>query len=143
VTEKQILQFFARIDNLTSGQKPLFGRMNVNQMICHCTDLFRMAKGTKKAREYGQVDPNEIILLAKSLKSTPTPKGFGQIEGEGTMPTDLENDKKILKDHILEFSELPEDYKYALHPYFGEINRKRWIGLVIYHLNHHLGQFNV
>lgn len=143
MTEEQIKQFFERIDKLTLEHQPLFGKMNVNQMICHCADFFRMAKGSKKAMEYGQVDPNEIISLAKSGKSAPAPKGFGQVEGDGTKPTRLENDKKILKEYIREFSKLPDEYNYAEHPYFGQLNKKRWTGLAIYHLNHHLGQFQL
>lgn len=52
MTEEQIHQFFIRIDKLTSYHKPSFGKMNVNQMICHCADFFRMAKGTKVPEEY-------------------------------------------------------------------------------------------
>lgn len=143
MNEELTQQFFKRIDSLTSDQKPSFGKMNVNQMICHCTDFFRMANGSKIAEEYGQANPDEIISLAKSGKTAPAPKGFGQVEGGGTVPTDLENDKRILKEHILEFSKLPEDYDFALHPYFGRIDSKRWRDLAIYHLNHHLGQFDV
>ena len=117
--------------------------MNANQMLCHCADFFRMAKGTKKAEEYGKVDPDNIISLARSEKPVQAPKGFGQVEGTGTKPTKFENDKRILKEYILEFSRLTEDNILAIHPYFGKIDRKRWNGLAIYHLNHHLGQFNV
>jgi hypothetical protein len=141
--EEQLLQFFQRIDKLTLDQKPLFGKMNVHQMVCHCADFFRMAQGTKCAEEYGKVDPEEIKLLARSGKTAPAPKGFGQVEGGGTKPTKFEKDKLILKEYILEFSKLPESYNFAIHPYFGEMDHKRWIGLAVYHLNHHLGQFEV
>jgi hypothetical protein len=117
--------------------------MNVNQMVCHCTDFFRMAKGTKKAEEYGVVDPKEIIELSRSGKTAPAAKGFGQIEGKGTLPIDLETDKKMLKEHISEFSNLDKEFEFAEHPYFGKMDRNRWIELAIYHTNHHLIQFNV
>ncbi|NJB70508.1 hypothetical protein GGR42_000970 [Saonia flava] len=102
-----------------------------------------MTGGTKKALEYRAIDPKEIILLARSGKTTPAPRGFGQIEGNGTLPTNLENDKKILKKHILQFSQFGKDKKFAEHPYFGIISRERWIELANYHLNHHLKQFGV
>lgn len=143
MSEEQIVHFFKRIDILGSEHKPLFGVMNVNQMICHCTDFFRLANGSKKAFEYGVVDPKSINSLAKSNKPIPTPKGFGQVEGDGTLPTNLENDKKILKEHILEFSKLPNNYRYALHPYFRQMDKKSWTKLAIFHLDHHLKQFNV
>ncbi len=143
MNEVQIKQFFERIENLTLESKQSFGKMNVNQMVCHCTDFYRMANGTKKANDYGKISPNDIIELVKSSKSTPAPNGFGQVEGDGTQPTDLKNDKRILKEHILEFSKLPENYKFTLYPYFGDIDRKRWNELELYHLNHHLEQFGV
>lgn len=117
--------------------------MNVNQMVCHCADFFRMANGNKKPKEYGAIPPNEILKLYNARKTVPAPKGFGQTEGDGTSPTDLESDKKILKEYILEFSKIDQDYEFAEHPYFGNLDLKRWVELVVYHLNHHLKQFNV
>ncbi len=143
LTEEQIQDFFERIDKLDTGLRPKFGKMDVNQMVSHCADFFRMAKGTKKAEEYGVVDPTEIIALARTGKTAPTPKGFGQSEGDGTLPTDLESDKNILKAHIVEFSEFNSDFEFAVHPYFGKLKRERWVALAIYHLNHHLNQFGV
>jgi len=143
MTEEQVDHFFQRIDELTLEHKPLFGKMNVSQMICHCTDQIRLALGTKNALEYGQVNPTEILSLAKSGKPVPAPKGFGQIEGEGTNPTHFDNDINVLKEHIVKFSELAYDFKFGRHPYFGQVDRKLWNGMVTYHLNHHLQQFGV
>ena len=143
MTEEQAENILKRIDNLSIDHKGTFGVMTVNQMVCHCTDQIRVALGTKTLGEQGEFDPNEIINLAKTGRPVPTPKGLGQLEGDGTTPTNLENDKEILKSHILNFIKLPIDYDYSPHPYFGKIDKKRWTNLVIYHLNHHLGQFNV
>lgn len=143
MTEEQIATFLQRIDKLTTDHKGTFGVMTVNQMVCHCTDQLRVALGTKTVGDQGTFDSNEIIQLAKTGRPVPTPKGLGQLEGDGTTPTNLENDKEILKSHILNFSKLPDDFDYSPHPYFGKIDKKRWTNLVIYHLNHHLGQFNV
>jgi len=142
MTEEQIAIFFQRIDKLTNEHKASFGVMTANQMICHCTDQLRIALGTKTLGDQGAVDPLEIINLAKTGRPVSTPKGLGQVEGDGTTPTDLENDKQILKKHITDFSKLPDDFDYPLHPYFGKIDKTRWTILVVYHLNHHLGQFN-
>ncbi|MEX0314799.1 MAG: DinB family protein [Allomuricauda sp.] len=143
LTEDQVQDFFVRIDNLQIDQKPLFGKMDAHQMICHCADFFRMAFGQKKATEYGQVDPKEITARAKQGETVPTPKGFGQVEKDGTQPIDFEEDKEILKKYILEFKQLGDNYVFAPHPYFGDLTREKWTGLAIYHLNHHLEQFNV
>jgi len=143
VTEEQITRFFKRIDQLTPEQQPLFGKMNVNQMVCHCTDQIRLALGTLLADEYGAVDPAEIISLARSNKTVPTAKGLGQVEGGGTPPTVLDNDIKILKQHIRDFSKLGIDFDFKQHPFFGKYNKDQWTKLTRYHLDHHLKQFQV
>jgi len=143
VTEEQIQIFNSRIDELTLAHDPAFGKMNVNQMICHCADFFRMAIGEKKANEYGKVNPDKIRAIANSGKSAPAPKGFGQVEGDGTKSTNIENDKLILKEYVLKFSTLPKNFNFAPHPYFGNLDHERWIKLAVYHLDHHLKQFTV
>lgn len=143
MTEQQIKNLIERIDCLDAKSEALFGQMNVNQMVCHCTDFFRMAKGEKKALEYNILSSSEIINIAKSGKTAPTAKGFGQIEGDGTPPTNLKKDKILLKEYLLAFSELSDQFNFALHPYFGKMNREKWVKLAIYHLDHHLKQFGV
>jgi hypothetical protein len=143
MTNDQAQEFFARIDKLTLEYKPRFGIMNVNQMVCHCTDQLRAIMGTKELLEFGKVSPEEIRALVKSGETVPAPKGLGQVEGDGTKPTNLEEDKMLLKKHILEFFELPEDFNCIPHPYFGQMNKKVWSRYVIHHLIHHLGQFGV
>lgn len=143
MTNEQVQLLFRRIDKLTSEHKPLFGKMSVNQMVCHCTDQLRLAMGTMKLQEYKMIDPEEVIALSRAGKTVPTPKGFRQAEGEGTKPTHLENDKKILKEQILKFTALADDCSLAPHPYFGLIDKKRWTEITICHFNHHLKQFNV
>lgn len=142
-TKRQIQEFFERIDQLDLSRKPQFGKMNVNQMVCHCSDFFKMAQGIKKAEEYGAISPKKIMMLAQSGNTVPVPKGFGQLEGGGTLPTHLAHDKKLLKNHILEFSNLSPDFEFAIHPYFGKMTRERWVELARFHLNHHLNQFGV
>ena len=75
------------------------------------------------------LSPKEVIELSQAGKTAPTPKGFGQVEGDGTPPTNLENDIRILKELILQFSELDKNYEFAEHPYFGLISRERWVEL--------------
>ncbi len=141
--KEKIESFFSRINNLTPDQKALFGQMNVNQMICHCADFFRIAFGEKRAEEYGKINPVEIIALARSGKTALAPKGFDQVKGEGTKPIDFEEDRVTLKMYIALFAELPADFNFAEHPYFRIMNKERWEKLMDYHLIHHLEQFGV
>ncbi len=141
MTDEEIQQFLQRIDHLSPQHKALFGQMSVQQMVCHCTDQLRVAMRIKVLPQDGPVDSHEIVAMAKAGKTVPTPKGLGQIEGDGTKPTDWNSDIKVLKQHLLDFHHLPEGFSYAPHPYFGPMNKKSWTRLVVWHLNHHLGQF--
>lgn len=143
MSEDQIRILFQRIDNLKIDQQAAWGKMNVSQMICHCADGVRMALGTKNPKVYGNISREKIIELAKAGKTVPTPEGYGQVEGDGTPATDFENDMQILKDLIMEFSKLKEDFVFPPHAYFGTLIRERWNDLVLYHLDHHLKQFGV
>lgn len=143
MSEEEIQIYFHRIDKLQLNAKPSFGKMNVNQMICHCTDQIRLALKTIGAEEYGRLKPKEVMALSNTGKTVPVAKGLGQVEGGGTSPTNFENDIVLLKQHILEFSVLNNDFVYGAHPYFGNLNKEKWIRITRYHLNHHLTQFNV
>ncbi|WP_273566352.1 DUF1569 domain-containing protein [Maribacter halichondriae] len=143
MNEVQLEGFLRRIVQLTPEHQPKFGKMNVHQMVCHCTDQLRLSLGMIKADDnYTLIDPSVVKNLALAKKPVPTPKGLGQVEGDGTSPTTFENDKALLKSHLLEFLNLPEDFDYAPHPYFGKSDRKSWMAITIYHLDHHLSQFN-
>lgn len=83
------------------------------------------------------------MVLAKAGKPVPTPEGFGQVEGEGTKPTDFGSDVRLLKEHIRAFSELKDNFECAPHPYFGQLDKKKWTNMVAYHLNHQLKQLGV
>lgn len=112
-------------------------------MVCHCTDQIRLALGTLEAEEYGKLSPKEVFALSNAGKTVPTPKGLDQVKGEGTKPTIFDNDVKILKEHIIGFTKLGDNFDFNEHPYFGQLSIKKWGSLTIYHLDHHLKQFGV
>lgn len=141
--EEEIEIYFERLKMLNLDNSPQFGKMNANQMVCHCADQIRLALGTFKAEEYGKLSPKEVMAISRSGKTVPTAKGLGQIEGGGTKPINFKTDVKILKEHILYFSAIEKDFKFGLHPYFGEMSKEKWVRLTSYHLNYHLTQFGV
>ena len=143
MTQEQVTNLITRIDKLTPDSKAKFGMMNVGQMICHCTDQLRHTLGLRIIDRQVNVNTTEIMNLAKAGKLVPTPKGLGQVEGDGTKPTDFITDRETLKKHIIEFSQLTDSFKFLPHPYFGDFDRLKWTNFVLYHLNHHLQQFGV
>ena len=141
MTELQTSQFIERIKNVTLNDEAKFGTMNVRQMICHCSDQFRMMFGEVEGLVREEVDLQELQKKIMKGESVSTVKGLDQAAGEGTAPGNFEKDKETLINYLNRFNETDENYEFSFHPFFGVINRERWERLVTHHLNHHLSQF--
>lgn len=142
-------EIIARINNLTSETKGMWGKMNVNQMICHCTDGLRGSLG-----ELGSEVKDESNFLSRSLikwlvlyiiqmpKEVPTSDRVNQMK-DGTKPTGFESDRKTLLEFIEKVSAKSDDFAWATHFKFGALNRNEWGILSYKHIDHHLKQFGV
>lgn len=137
-----------RVRSLSEKADALWGKMNVNEMICHCTDQIRMAEGKNNIKFVGN------FFLVKFVKNlilygVPAPKGkimtYKELDQKinGTRPTIFENDRSTLVDSIKGFDNDYPNNKKVLHPSFGKLSKKEWGRLVYIHLDHHLRQFGV
>ncbi|MCL4549406.1 MAG: DUF1569 domain-containing protein [Bacteroidetes bacterium] len=140
-------EVIARIEKLSSNDSPLWGKMNVNEMICHISDQIKISHGEIKT-EYVGNKFLETVMIKLILLGLPAPKGKVETVKElkqgvgGTPPKNFDNDKNLLISKIKEFdSTFPADKKLR-HPAFGYMNKKQWGRLIFTHLNHHLKQFN-
>jgi hypothetical protein len=137
-----------RIEKLNSTASPKWGKMNVNQMLCHCADQLRFANGTKQSVFVGNLMMTTVFkwLVLTVLKA---PKGKIETVKElkqgrgGTYPTNFENDKKALTDLIKNFDESFMTNKIVVHPAFGRMSHWQYGRLAYVHLDHHLNQFGV
>lgn len=137
-----------RIEKLNSTTPAKWGKMNANQMICHCADQLRLANGTKQSVFVGNLMLTTVFkwLILTVLKA---PKGKIETVKElkqgagGTNPTTFENDKKALVDLVRNFDESFKINKTVVHPAFGKMNHWQYGRLAYLHLDHHLNQFGV
>ena len=136
-------QTINRISLIAGNEYPIWGKMNIEQMICHLTDQIRIALGEKEAKD---VSNFALKHIAKNLilRGMPTPKGkintvpeLNQ-EKQGTPPKNLINDKEEL---IKAIEDLTTKENPAPHPAFGNMNKKQWNRLAYLHIDHHLRQF--
>ncbi len=142
MTPDQKMEFEIRINSVCEKDKPKFGQMNVNQMICHCADQLRVAFGEMKGIHKEDVDLKKLRILIAKGETVPTVDGLNQVAGQGTKPTNLADDKAVLIKYIEKFIECGDDFPFHFHPFLGEMDKKKWDNLVISHLDHHLKQFN-
>jgi len=136
-----------RISKITNDDKAQWGKMNVLEMIVHCSDQLRMSMGLKET-EYVGKPVIGIVLKRLVLMGLPIPKGKAETAKElkqgvgGTKPVELEKDKATLVKLINEFNISFQNVELRKHPFFGDMNFSQWGKLVYIHTVHHLNQFN-
>lgn len=134
-----------RINTLTPASQRLWGKMDVAQMMAHCSILLRIARGLDKPKRrlLG-------ILLGWAVKKD----YFSEKEyprNSYTDPTFKVVDKKIfeeerqkLLDHITAFSATgAAGCTTHPNPFFGRLTPDEWAQGQYKHIDHHLKQFGV
>jgi len=145
LTKSETIQ---RVEKLNSTTTAKWGKMNVNQMLCHCADQLRLANGGKQSVFAGNLMLTTVVkwLVLTVLKA---PKGKAETVKElkqgagGTNPTNFESDKKALIELIKNFDESFKINKTVIHPAFGKMDHWQYGRLGYVHLDHHLNQFGV
>ncbi|MCR8656573.1 DUF1569 domain-containing protein [Paenibacillus endoradicis] len=134
-----------RIDKLSPNSQPQWGKMNVAQMLAHCSSFQDIAMGTSfpprswlgiiVGRFAKQIMYNDKTL-PRNMSTIPT------ILIADNREFDIEKEK--LKQKIITFQNNgPEKCTAHPHPFFGKLTSEQW-GIGIYkHLDHHLKQFDV
>lgn len=133
-----------RINKLTPGSRPLWGKMNVSQMLAHLQPTMLVAFGELKLKGrlmgflFGKIARKQILLDKPFKKSIPTLKEFKIAE------KDFETEKNTLLSYIDRFiTEGHEIITKNPHPFFGKLTLEEWDKLQWKHLDHHLRQFGV
>lgn len=135
-----------RINSLSPEAKGLWGKMNSNQMMCHCYDQIRMSLGQIETQFIGS-KMQEAILKHLVLFGMPIPKGKIETVKElkqgkgGTKPNVFEEDKQRLILLIENFGSSINKNPTYKHPAFGKMTKQQWGRLVYQHTDYHLSQF--
>ena len=134
----------ARINKLTPDSHPLWGKMNVSQMLAHLQPVILVAFGQLKLKGglmgllFGKMAKKQLLLDKPFKKSLPTMKEFKVAE------KDFETEKNTLLSYLDRFiTEGPEVITNKKHPFFGKLTLEEWDTLQWKHLDHHLRQFGV
>ncbi len=140
---EEILQ---RLDRLRPDSTRDWGRMSVEQMLCHLTDSYLAGLGEKKASPatgFLQRTVFKYFALSAPLrwpKGVPTRPEMEQGKG-GTPPEGFERDRAKLKDVTRRFAEPGPDFRWPQHPIFGPLTKPEWLRWGYLHADHHLRQF--
>lgn len=139
-------QVISRAQKLTAHSRPLWGKMNVTEMLHHCNkvhaQLLTPAEPTGKGTSVKQYLLRWAVLYAmpRYPKGAQAPKKFhtkGLVDKAA-----FDTEKQTFIDTVQRFGSHEKDINHW-HPYFGKLSTRQW-GLTSWkHVDHHLRQFGV
>ncbi|KAF2513971.1 DUF1569 domain-containing protein [Flavobacterium foetidum] len=138
--------FINRISKLRYDSQPVWGKMNVSQMLAHCNVTYEMVYDSIYPK------PNGLFRLLLKLfvkpgvvSEKPYPKNIRTapqfiINGN----RDFESEKSRLINYIIKTQELGKnEFEGKESLSFGKLKSTEWNNMFAKHLEHHLQQFNV
>ncbi|MEJ8302731.1 DUF1569 domain-containing protein [Saccharibacillus sacchari] len=138
-------EILTRIDQLQPNVEPSWGKMNVAQMLAHCSAFQDIATGDKRSSRswLGIV----VGRLAKPVfyNDKPLPRDMSTIPILIIPdPQAFDAEKEILKQKLQTLQHVgPDQQRLYPHPFFGKLSAEEWGKGIYKHLDHHLRQFNV
>lgn len=142
--QQQANALAARVNSLTSETQRKWGKMDVAQMLKHCSVTFEYAL------KDGLPRPNAVMrfmvnLFFKSMivGDRPYKKNLATAPNMRIKEArDIEKEKAKLAGYIAEVSgKGAAAFENKKHPVFGVLTAQQWSTLLSKHLDHHLQQF--
>ena len=139
-------EILERLKHLTPESQPVWGKMNVGQMLAHCNVTYEMVYTDKHPKATG-IKKFLLKLFVKTpvCNSKPYPKN-SRTAPQFLIATEkvFEDEKKRLSDHIIQTLSHGEAYFDGKESNsFGSLTAQEWSNMFYKHLDHHLNQFGV
>lgn len=140
-------KMLARIEALHKDSKPLWGKMNVEQMMAHINLTFKYTYGKESKWK-----PNFLQKLAYRLFLKPLLTNEKPFKRDlQTAPVlrivdekDFSKEKERLKENVKKMCEMGASYfEGKPNLMFGKMSAKDWNTMYSKHIDHHLHQFGV
>lgn len=139
-------ELISRIDKLTPGTQPLWGKMNAGQMLAHLCVMYEMVYDNIHKR------PNAVMRFLITLLAKETVVGDKPYPRNArTAPAfvisdqrDFDKEKRRLVEYIIRTEKSGEKFFEDRESHsFGKLTLGEWNNYFYKHLNHHLSQFGV
>lgn len=139
-------QAITRINQLKPQTPPLWGKMNVGQMLAHCCVPYEFVYTSKHKRPGAfmrflmRLFAKPIVLGAKPYKQgIPTSREFIQAPDKN-----FEAERKRLIDYLRRATKEGNAFWQGKENFsFGKLSLDQWNTMFYKHLDHHLRQFGV
>ena len=118
-----------RIQSLSAASPRNWGKMDLQQMLVHCTTQLKLAVGEIPSHTQGPSFMRSGLGKWMLFSTIPWPKGA---------KTPAEMNAAFANFYI---DKIKGQEQLMPHPFFGKLNRNEWARLIYKHLDHHLKQF--
>lgn len=139
-------EYTGRLAAIDPAILPLWGKMNVQQMVEHMADSFRIANGK---------DPKDCITAPEHLEKMQafimSDKPFRENTKNPQMPDEpadirfenINDSIGELQSEIDDFFDIfsQDKHKVITNPFYGDLDFEHWVNLLHKHAQHHLRQF--
>lgn len=133
-----------RINSLEKDTIPLWGQMNVGQMLAHCCEVLKNALGEtqQKRKLIGYLIAP--FVRTRFYDDIPYKKRGGPSTFVITDKKDLKSERQNLIELIKRFHAVDKkSLNNSVHPILGKFKPEQWAIGQYKHLDHHLRQFGV
>ena len=134
-----------RLETLQADNSRQWGKMNVAQMMAHCSLGFEQATGKIPFKDKSNFIMRSLVkrIVLKAVKKGDLGKNqktFPEyiVAGE----KDFRKEKQRLLQNIDDFYQSGCKNSMGRHPYFGKLSKDDWGALQYIHTIHHLKQFS-
>ena len=135
-----------RINDLSPDAKPIWGKMNVEQMLSHLVQAGELPFTASVPDRSSFLSRNLVkplmLYLLPMPKEIKTSAEMDQ-QQNGRTPMGFNVDKEALINSIDRIGNLPLDHSCLPHPFFGKLSVNQWCAISHKHIDHHLRQFSV
>lgn len=144
--KNDVEEFIGRINNLTLGTRPQWGKMSASQMLAHCNVTYEMIYDHKHPRPnaikrfFLKTFIKNLVVSEKPYKrNSPTAPEFKVADDKN-----FDTEKTRLINNLNKTLELgPSGFDGKESHSFGPLNTTEWNNMMSKHLDHHLTQFGV
>jgi hypothetical protein len=134
----------ARLEKLNPESKAQWGKMNVSQMLNHCSAQMEVCLDEKHLKSnflfriFGKFIKKNILADKPTRKNSPTAKELLPTEVK-----DFEQEKKKMAGLIDKMIRNQASFEGKDHPFFGKLSADEYGKITWNHIDYHFGQFGV
>jgi hypothetical protein len=136
-----------RINALTPETQPKWGKMNVSQMLAHCSVTYEMIYEADKHPKPGFLMRFMLKAMVKNTVVSETPYKHNSRTAPAFLISDARQfatEKARLIDYINKTEQMGiAHFDNKESHSFGVLNKSEWNNMLYKHLDHHLTQFGV